>query len=179
MRPQRKVREFIRVRTVYLWKRLRSWTPACNRQWRTEAARSSSPPSPPNRLPSSRTQCRRWCSHLHKKKHTHTHAPRCNHLSNHHWRARYAVWLIIQLGCHLGRRKKITCLKFAFRPDVALKKAGRLKVYLGSEKCQKNSDTADIFTVCLYLNINYCFILYCFMRHWLQLNLNVATRVNH
>lgn len=61
---------------IYLWKRLRSWRPACNQQWRTEATRSASPPSRPTRLPSSRTRCRLWCSHLHKKKtrtHTHTH----------------------------------------------------------------------------------------------------------
>lgn len=61
---------------IYLWKRLRSWRPACNQQWRTEATRSASPPSRPTRLPSSRTRCRLWCSHLHKKKtrtHTQTH----------------------------------------------------------------------------------------------------------
>lgn len=42
------------------------------------------------------------------RRHTHTHMARCNHLSNHHWRPRYAVLLIIQLGCHLGRER---CLK--------------------------------------------------------------------
>ena len=44
------------------------------------------------------------------RRNAHTHTPRCNHLSNHHWRPRYAVLLIVQLGCHLGRKKK-TCLK--------------------------------------------------------------------
>lgn len=50
---------------------------------------------------------------------THTHTPRCNHLSNHRWRPRYAALLIIQLACHLGRKKKHVW-SFFQEPDVAL-----------------------------------------------------------
>lgn len=58
---------------LYLWRRRRSWRPACSQRWRTEEARYESLLSLLTLHLSSRTLCRLWCSHLDTHTYTHIH----------------------------------------------------------------------------------------------------------
>lgn len=102
---------------THLWKTRRFVTPACSRRWRTEATRSSSPPSRPTRLLSSRTRCHLWCSHLHrkrKKRKTRQGVTICQTIAG---EPRSAASLLRPTGLSVGKnlpkiyRKKKTCLK--------------------------------------------------------------------
>lgn len=115
---------------AHLWKTRHSATPACSRRWRTEATRSLSPPSRPFRLLSSRTRCRLWCSHLHrkKKKKTRQGVTICRTVAGD---PRTVVLLLHLTGCQLGRApkkytggKKKICLKL-FPDDQTLLWKGR------------------------------------------------------
>ena len=90
--------------SIYLWKRLRFWTPTCNRQWRIEATRSVSPPSQLTRLLSNRTRCRPWCSHLYKQKQTHPGVTICLNITGEIQCCWSSNWAVI-------REEKKKCLK--------------------------------------------------------------------
>lgn len=128
---------------AHLWKTLHFATPACSRRWRTEATRFLSPPSRPTRLLSSRTQCRLWCSHLHRKKKTCQGVTICRTVAGD---PRTVVLPLHLTGLSVGKspQKNIQEKKNLFevvsrRPDVALKRQTPCWVRPSSRKFQKYS----------------------------------------